>query len=327
MTQRLTFTVKPNLPPRLAPLASLAQDFWISWHFDAIRLFMRFGNELWTSTNQTPVRLLAEASQEELDELARDESFLAHMDRVYAGYRAYRDAAPWYRGARDTVVAYFSMEFGLDVTLPIYSGGLGVLAGDHLKSCSDLGLPVVGVGLLYRTGYFRQHVGMDGQQRESYPANDFYNLPLTRCTSADGAPVQVAVELGHERAFAQVWRVQVGRVTLYLLDTDIEINDPGGAPHHGRSCTWPTGVSGCVRKLLLGVGGIRALHALEVPVAVTHMKRGPFGVPGTGAHPGIDERTRAELRGSAPGGVEHQRVHHPYPGAGRQRELRRSPGA
>ena len=273
MTQRLTFTVKPNLPPRLAPLASLAQDFWISWHFDAIRLFMRFGNELWTSTNQTPVRLLAEASQEELDELARDESFLAHMDRVYAGYRAYRDAAPWYRGARDTVVAYFSMEFGLDVTLPIYSGGLGVLAGDHLKSCSDLGLPVVGVGLLYRTGYFRQHVGMDGQQRESYPANDFYNLPLTRCTSADGAPVQVAVELGHERAFAQVWRVQVGRVTLYLLDTDIEINDPAA-----RRITAQLYVADrrerLRQELLLGVGGIRALHALEVPVAVTHMNEG-----------------------------------------------------
>ena len=273
MSQQLTFTVKPNLPPRLAPLAELAQDFWISWHFDAIRLFMRFGNDLWTRTNQTPVRLLAEAPQEQLDELNRDESFLAHMGRVYADYRAYREAAPWYRGTRDAMVAYFSMEFGLDVTLPVYSGGLGVLSGDHLKSCSDLGLPVVGVGLLYRTGYFRQHVTMAGQQQESYPANDFYNLPLTRCTAADGAPVQVAVELGHDRAFAQVWRVQVGRVTLYLLDADIESNDPDT-----RRITAQLYVADrrerLRQELLLGIGGIRALRALDVPVAVTHMNEG-----------------------------------------------------
>ena len=273
MTQQLTFTVKPNLPPRLAPLASLAQDFWISWHFDAIRLFMRFGNDLWTRTNQTPVRLLAEAPQEQLDELAQDASFLAHMDRVYESYRAYRDASPWYRGARDAVVAYFSMEFGLDVTLPIYSGGLGVLSGDHLKSCSDLGLPVVGVGLLYRTGYFRQHVTMEGQQRESYPANDFFNLPLTLCGGSDGAPVQVAVELGHERAFAQVWQAQVGRVTLYLLDTDIAANDPAA-----RRITAQLYVSDrrerLRQELLLGIGGIRALRALNVPFAVTHMNEG-----------------------------------------------------
>ena len=273
MSKRLAFTVKPNLPPRLAPLATLAQDFWISWHFDAIRLFMRFGNDLWTRTNQTPVRLLAEASQEQLDELEQDESFLAHMDRVYASYRAYRDAAPWYRGARDAVVAYFSMEFGLDVTLPIYSGGLGVLSGDHLKSCSDLGLPVVGVGLLYRTGYFRQHVTMEGQQQESYPANDFYNLPLTLCTSADGAPVQVAVELGDERAFAQVWRAHVGRVTLYLLDSDIEINDP--AARHITTQLYVADRRVRLRQeLLLGIGGIRALRALDIPVAVTHMNEG-----------------------------------------------------
>ncbi|MDE0447763.1 MAG: alpha-glucan family phosphorylase [Spirochaetaceae bacterium] len=288
MSQRLTFTVKPNLPPRLSPLATLAEDFWISWHFDAIRLFMRFGNELWTGTNQTPVRLLTEAPQEQLDELERDESFLAHMDRVYASYRAYRDAAPWYRGARDAVVAYFSMEFGLDVTLPIYSGGLGVLSGDHLKSCSDLGLPVVGVGLLYRTGYFRQHVTMEGQQKESYPPNDFHNLPLTPCTSTDGTPVQVAVELGHERAFAQVWRVQVGRVSLYLLDSDIEINDPSA-----RRITAQLYVADrrerLRQELLLGVGGVRALDALGVPVAVTHMNEGHSAFLGL-------ERIRALMR-------------------------------
>ena len=179
MTHRLTFTVKPHLPERLAPLAELAHDFWITWHFDAIRLFMRFGADAWQQAQQSPLRLLSEMPQERLQELEQDKAFLAHMDRVIAEYHDYLQADPWYSGPRDAVVAYFSMEFGLDATLPIYSGGLGVLAGDHLKSCSDLGLPVVGVGLLYRTGYFRQRVTMDGHQLESYPANDF-NRPLDR---------------------------------------------------------------------------------------------------------------------------------------------------
>ena len=212
-------------------------------------------------------------SQERLDELEQDEAFLAHMDRVHADYRAYLEAEPWYRGQRDAAVAYFSMEFGLDVTLPIYSGGLGVLSGDHLKSCSDLGLPVVGVGLLYRTGYFRQHVTMDGHQHESYPPNDFYNMPLTQCTAADGAPVTVAVELGSEQAYARVWRARVGRVTLYLLDTDIEAN--GTSTRHITSQLYVADRRVRLRQeLLLGIGGIRALRALEIPVAVTHINEG-----------------------------------------------------
>ena len=273
MPQQLVFTVKPNLPSRLAPLAEMAHDFWMSWNFDAIRLFMRIDNDLWFQTHQTPLRLLGEVPQERLHELAQDEAFLAHMDRVYGNYRAYLEAESWYRGPRDAVVAYFSMEFGLDVALPIYSGGLGVLSGDHLKSCSDLGLPVVGVGLLYRTGYFRQHVSMDGNQQESYPANDFYNLPLTLCTTADGAPLTVAVELGEERAHAQVWRVLVGRVTLYLLDTDVEANDP--STRHITSQLYVADRRVRLRQeLLLGIGGIRALRALQLAVAVTHMNEG-----------------------------------------------------
>ena len=148
-----------------------------------------------------------------------------------------------------------------------------MLSGDHLKSCSDLGLPVVGVGLLYRTGYFRQHVTMTGQQQESYPANDFYNLPLTLCCASDGTPVQVVVELGHERAFAQVWRVDVGRVTLYLLDSDVEANDPDARYITAQLYVADRRVR-LRQELLLGIGGMRALHALGIPVAVTHMNEG-----------------------------------------------------
>lgn len=273
MARRLTFTVKPHLPERLAPLAELAHDFWITWHFDAIRLFMRFGNEAWQQAQQSPLRLLSQVPQERLLELERDKAFLAHMDRVIADYHDYLSAEPWYGGPRDAMVAYFSLEFGLDTTLPIYSGGLGVLAGDHLKSCSDLGLPVVAVGLLYRTGYFRQRVTMDGHQLESYPANDFYNMPLTRCTSDDGAPVTVAVELGAETAHACIWRTRVGRVTLYLLDTDIDANDP--SMRHVAGQLYASDRRMRLRQeLLLGIGGIRALRALDVPVAVTHMNEG-----------------------------------------------------
>ena len=273
MPNQLTFTVKPNLPARLAPLAEMAHDFWISWNFDAIRLFMRIDNDLWFETRQTPVLLLGAVAQERLQQLAQDKAFLAHLDRVYGNYRAYLEAESWYRGPRDGVVAYFSMEFGLDVALPIYSGGLGVLSGDHLKSCSDLGLPLVGMGLLYRTGYFRQHVGMDGQQQESYPANDFYNLPLTPCTAADGTPLTVAVELGEELAHAQVWRVLVGRVTLYLLDTDLKANDP--STRHITSQLYVADRRTRLRQeLLLGIGGIRALRALQIPLAVTHINEG-----------------------------------------------------
>lgn len=273
MANRLTFTVKPNLSERLAPLAEIASDFWITWHFDAIRLFMRFGNEAWVRARQSPLRLLGEVPQERLHELEQDKAFLAHMDRVVADYRAYLEADPWYGGPRDAVVAYFSMEFGVDATLPIYSGGLGVLAGDHLKSCSDLGLPVVGVGLLYRTGYFRQRVTMDGHQLESYPANDFYNMPLTLCTAADGAPVTVAVEMGAETAHACIWRARVGRVTLYLLDTDVDANPPPMRDVTGQLYASDRRMR-LRQELLLGIGGIRALRALGVPVAVTHMNEG-----------------------------------------------------
>ena len=273
MPNQLTFTVKPHLPERLAPLAELAHDFWISWHFDAIRLFMRLDNELWLQSRQSALRVLGEVSQQRLQELAQDAAFLAHLDRVYANYRAYLEAEPWYQGPRDEVVAYFSMEFGLDVTLPIYSGGLGVLSGDHLKSCSDLGLPVVGMGLLYRTGYFRQHTSKDGHQHETYPWNDFYNLPLTLCTGSEGAPLTVTVELGAEHAVAQVWRARVGRIHLYLLDTDIEANEPSIRHLTGQLYVADRRVR-LRQELLLGIGGVRALRALGVSVGATHMNEG-----------------------------------------------------
>ena len=200
----LTFTIKPNIPDRLKPLDELAHNLWISWNFEAIMLYMRLDYDAWLASRQSPVRMLGLVSQEKLEAAANDDSFLAAMDAVWAKFQRYLGAERWYKGSMDAAIAYFSMEYGLDVALPVYSGGLGMLSGDHLKTSSDLGLPLVGVGLLYRQGYFQQYLNVDGFQQESYPENDWYNMPVTLCTDAAGAPLTVGVEMGSgRRAFSR----------------------------------------------------------------------------------------------------------------------------
>ena len=173
----LAFTIKPNIPPKLKPLEELAHNLWISWNYEAIMLFMRLDYDAWIASRQSPVRMLGLVSQNKLEQAAVDDSFLAALEAVYAKFKRYLGAERWYKGAGEDAIAYFSMEYGLDVSLPVYSGGLGMLSGDHMKTSSDLGLPLVGVGLLYRQGYFQQYLNMDGFQQESYPENDWYNMP------------------------------------------------------------------------------------------------------------------------------------------------------
>ena len=201
----LTFTVKPNIPAPLAPLEELSRNLWISWNYEAILLFMRLDYDAWLASRQSPTRMLGLVSQRRLNEAAADDSFLAALSAVYAKFTRYLAAERWYKGPTDRVVAYFSMEYGIDVSLPVYSGGLGVLSGDHLKTASDLGLPLVGVGLLYRQGYFQQYLNADGFQQESYPENDWYNMPVALCRTASGDPVVVTVDLAGEKASAWVW--------------------------------------------------------------------------------------------------------------------------
>ena len=148
----LAFTIKPNIPENLKPLEELAFNLWISWNFEAIMLFMRLDYDAWLASRQSPVRMLGMVAQEKLEQAARDDSFLAALDAVWAKFQRYLGAERWYKGPADAAIAYFSMEYGLDVALPVYSGGLGMLSGDHMKTSSDLGLPLVGVGLLYRQG-------------------------------------------------------------------------------------------------------------------------------------------------------------------------------
>jgi len=276
-----TYIVVPALPPNLQRLRDLAYNVYWSWDHDQIDLFRRMGDGLWSASGHNPVRLLGMISQERLDQLAADDAFVAHLDRVWAGFERYITwRHTWYSrllpNAPRPLVAYFSMEYGLTEALPIYSGGLGILAGDHLKSASDLGIDIVGVGLLYQEGYFRQRLNVDGWQEEYYPVNDFSQLPVLPETEADGSPLTVSVDLPGRQVTIRVWRVNVGRLALYMLDT----NDPANL-HEDQSITdrlYGGDLDMRMRQeIVLGMGGLRALARLGVHPDVCHLNEGHSG--------------------------------------------------
>lgn len=199
MRPSLTFQIKPDLPESLAPLAEIAANLWFSWHAGAIDLMQRVDHHLWREVNHNPVALLNQISQERLETLAEDSGFLAQMDRVVETMRAYLGATKCAflngRAPEGLKIAYFSAEYGLTDCLSLYSGGLGVLSGDHLKSASDLNLPLVAVGLAYGQGYFNQYLNADGWQQEEYHPNDFYNLPMSLMTTDDGNELRISVDI------------------------------------------------------------------------------------------------------------------------------------
>ncbi|HUV08771.1 MAG TPA: alpha-glucan family phosphorylase [Spirochaetia bacterium] len=269
----IKLTVTPKIPERLKPLEEIARNLWISWNFEAIRLFIMLDFDAWLASNQNPIKMLGLVSQERLEVMAADDSFLAAIDTVYSKFLKYINGPKWFKGIDGEKIAYFSMEYGLDVNLPVYSGGLGMLSGDHLKTSSDLGLPLVGVGLFYRQGYFTQYLNPDGFQQELYPENDWYNLPVKICKVDGGKPAIIKVEIGKSKVAAQIWEVSVGRNSLYLLDTNLEANKP-----EDRIIT-DTLYGGdremrIRQEILLGIGGIRALKCLGIIPAVTHMNEG-----------------------------------------------------
>jgi starch phosphorylase len=272
-----TFAVLPKLPDRLRPLHTLAYNLWWCWNADAVALFRRINPDLFEALDHSPIRLLGATGQARFEELAEDDGFLAHMDRVVAALDHYLKAPTWFSSAfgaeTDLRIGYFSAEFGIHESVPVYSGGLGVLAGDHLKSASDLGLPLVGISLMYREGYFRQYLNAEGWQQERYPENDFFTLPLVEEKGADGKPLVVSVTLPEREVFLKVWRIDVGRVPLYLLDANIPPNRPEdrgitaqlyGGDQHTR----------IQQEIILGIGGIRALKALGKTPTVCHMNEG-----------------------------------------------------
>jgi starch phosphorylase len=271
------YTVSPSLPEKLKFLSTLAYNLWYVWDRDGLDLFRRLDRDLWDECYHNPVALLGRIDQERLEELAADESFLANIRKVEQDFRSYREATPWFERAhaqeKGLRVAYFSLEFGLNEAIRIYSGGLGMLAGDHLKSSSDIGLPLVGVGLLYREGYFHQYLNIDGWQQETYPDNDLANMPVCKVNGPDDAPLLVSVDLPGRTVFAEIWRVDVGRTALYLLNANIEKNSP---PDREITAQLYGGDSDMriKQEILLGIGGMRALAAMELSPAVAHMNEG-----------------------------------------------------
>jgi starch phosphorylase len=257
-----------TLPQPLAPLHDLMLNLRWSWHPPTVELFESIDPAGWAGSGGDPVAMLSSMRPGQLAELASDEGFLRRLDGVVADLRGYTSEPRWYQsgaaGPTETLpnaIAYFSPEYGITAVLPQYSGGLGILAGDHLKSASDLGVPVVGVGLLYRHGYFTQSLSADGWQAERYPADDPNGLPLTLLRDSGGHPVHVSVALaGGKMLTAQVWLAQVGRVPLLLLDSYMEENDP--ALHEVTDRLYGGGSEHRLRQeLLLGIGGVRAVRA------------------------------------------------------------------
>ncbi|MBP9111901.1 MAG: alpha-glucan family phosphorylase [Polyangiaceae bacterium] len=271
------YIVVPNIPPKLARLRDLSTNLWWSWAPIAGELFRRLDPGLWEEVRGNPIEMLSRVGQKRLDELAEDDSFRSHLDAAWNTFQAYLSREGWFKkkypAAADATIAYFSMEYGLHESLPIYSGGLGVLSGDHLKTASDLGLPLVGVGLAYAEGYFRQTLGEDGWQTERYPLNDWNRLPVSPVKLPSGERLVIRTAYPGRDVFAQVWCVQVGRVPLYLLDTNIETNSPADRRITGALYGGDQEVR-IRQEILLGIGGIHLLDALGISPTVCHMNEG-----------------------------------------------------
>src|SRR5271155_67800 len=216
------FLVRPALPVALQRLSEIAINLHWSWNHSLRSLFRRLDPVIWKASNHNPIVMLGRVSQATLERAASDPRYLALYRRACETHDAYLASAS--AQPSNMLVAYFSMEYGLLDCMPIYSGGLGVLSGDHLKASSDANLPLVGVGLLYQKGYLQQSVGPDGWQQERTPVNDFYALPVSPATRADGSDIVVSVMLAGTPVFLKVWRIDCGRVKLYLLDSNIPQN-------------------------------------------------------------------------------------------------------
>lgn len=268
-----------KLPIPLKRLADLAYNYWWSWSSDRVSLFQTIDPQHWEGCGHNPVAMLESATYERLTQLAEDPFYIkqvADLTREFDTYMTQQDT--WVSRVAPQVssehpIAYFCAEFGVHESLPVYSGGLGILAGDHLKSASDLGVPMVGIGLLYRQGYFRQRLNRNGWQEDYYVDNPFQQMPIELIQNAHGRPLTIELEVRQRMVKVQVWRVQVGRVSLYLLDTDRDDNDPidrwlTGHLYGGNQETR------IAQEVVLGIGGVRALTALGIKPSVYHLNEG-----------------------------------------------------
>lgn len=284
------YIVVPKLPAKLQKLLEVAYNLWWVWNSEAFELFRRIDRDLWEEVYHNPIQLLGKVSKEKLQELENDESFLAHLEEVYDSLQKYLSRQPWFfkefdKEHHNCKIAYFSMEYGLTEAIPMYCGGLGVLAGDLFKSSSDMGLPMVGIGLAYRYGYFKQHLTDDGWQQENYEEIHFFRLPLIRMKDSSGNPLRLFITIKklesenqkqsykEEKIYFEVWEAKIGKNTLYLLSTDIPENTP-----ENRAITYHLyGGDLDIRirqEILLGIGGVKFLKEMNIMPTVWHMNEG-----------------------------------------------------
>ena len=271
-------TVNPQLPKRIEKLEKIANNLWWSWNTEFLSLFKQIDRDLWETVEKNPVRFLRQVSQERLEETSKSIEFLKQYDKVVENFEAYQNSkSTWfsknYPENKNDIIAYFSAEYGLDQILSIYSGGLGILSGDHLKSASDLGIPLVAVGLLYKNGYFHQKINGYGNQETEYRRIDINTLPIKPVKGEDGKDLIIYVKFPKRRLYLKVWSVNVGRVTLYLMDSDIEEN-------HEEYRNITTTLYGgdqemrISQEIVLGMAGVRLLKTLGLQPTIYHMNEG-----------------------------------------------------
>ncbi len=271
------YTVLPALPEPLKDLQVIASNLFWSWDPELADLFSRIDTNLWHKCGHNPVKLLGNVSQERLNSLAENQGFLAELRKASEKLTSYLEGPTWFKSICPSsikpTIAYLSAEFGIHESLPIYAGGLGILAGDHLKSASDLGIPIVGVGLLYQKGYFRQYLNVDGWQQEVYVENDFYNMPLELVRNNEGQPINISVEYPGREVFAQIWCASVGRAQLYLLDTNLQVNS--ATDRMITTTVYGGDTEMRIRQeIMLGIGGMRALEAMGIKPTLCHLNEG-----------------------------------------------------
>lgn len=271
-------SIFPRIPEDLSRLTELAGNLWWSWNADAQAVFRDIDPELWERVTHNPVKLLREVRQDKLDAAATDAPFVARYQAVLARFDAYMNPAEtWFSRTfpdlAGQTIAYFSAEFGLHEALPIYSGGLGVLSGDHCKTASDLGLPFVAVGFLYPQGYFTQYINSDGWQEARYGKLSFSEVPATPAVGKDGKEILIKCDLPGREVYAKVWKIQVGRIPLYLMDTDVPQNQPGDRELSARLYGGDQNLR-ISQEFVLGIGGVRAVRALGLQPAAWHMNEG-----------------------------------------------------
>ncbi|MCQ2342455.1 MAG: alpha-glucan family phosphorylase [Paludibacteraceae bacterium] len=272
----LEVTVRANLPENLKKLQEIAYNLWWVWNSDAKNIFRYIDIDKWHEAESNPVRLLNIISYERMNELSKDKEFMAQLDKTYADFRAYMDAP---HKTDKPSIAYFSMEYGLTHILKIYSGGLGILAGDYLKEASDCNVDMTAIGFLYRYGYFTQTLSPEGQQIANYEAQNFSQLPLTPVTEKDGSQMIVEVPYPDRKVYAYLWKVAVGRINLYLLDTDNEMNSEWDRQitHQLYGGDWENRIK---QEILLGIGGMLALKKLGIKKDVYHCNEGHAALMG-----------------------------------------------